>query len=69
MGIIAFFLTRILPSRAQFQPNERVNLVEHGNIARLDGVVIAETPRGVLVEWPKGGSRLSAPCDLVRLVA
>jgi hypothetical protein len=68
MGIIAFLLARFMP-RTQFHPNERVNLVEHGNLARYDGVVIAETPQGVLVEWPKGGSRLSAPRDLVRLVA
>jgi aspartate 1-decarboxylase len=69
MGIIAFLLARFIP-HTQFHPNERVNLVEYGNVARYDGVVIAETPQGVLVEWPKGGgSRLSAPGDLVRLVA
>jgi hypothetical protein len=68
MGIIAFVLARFAP-RPHFKPNDRVNLVENGTVARFEGVVIAETPQGVLVDWPKGGSRLSDPDDLVRLVA
>ena len=68
MGLIAFILARYAP-RAQFRPNDRVNMVEHGSVTRFEGVVIADTPQGVLVDWPKGGSRLSDPGELVLLVA
>ncbi len=47
-----------------FQSGERVNLVHGGTIDRTDGYVIAQTDKGVLVEWPRLGASFMAPSEL-----
>ena len=47
-----------------FNPGERVNHISRGAIKRTDGYVIAKTPDGVLVEWPRGGSSMISPTEL-----
>lgn len=47
-----------------FQAGEHVNHVHGGTIDRTDGYVIAQTDKGVLVEWPGIGTSFMAPSEL-----
>lgn len=39
------------------QPGSKVNYAPNGYVTKTDGVVVAADPgRGVLVDWPRGGS-------------
>lgn len=61
-------LSRLFRPAYRFQPGELVNLVLAGRIARCDGVVVAHTRDGVLVDWPNGSYRWVSPCELVPLL-
>jgi hypothetical protein len=62
MHIFHFFKT--IFAEPTFQTGELVNLVHGGTIDRTDGYVIAQTDRGVLVEWPRIGTSFVAPSEL-----
>ncbi len=47
-----------------FVAGERVNLVRRGTIERTDGYVIAQTDKGVMVEWPYFGTRFMSASEL-----
>jgi hypothetical protein len=47
-----------------FHAGERVNHVHLGTIDRTDGYVLAQTDKGVLVEWPRTGASFVAPSEL-----
>lgn len=48
----AFFAPVTLPT-----PGAKVNYAPNGYVTKTDGVVVAADPsRGVLVDWPRGGS-------------
>lgn len=39
------------------EPGSKVNYAPNGYVTKTDGVVVAADPsRGVLVDWPRGGS-------------
>ena len=62
MRVLQFFKTAF--TEATFQSGEQVNLVRAGTIHRTDGHVIAQTDRGVLVEWPGRGASFMSPSEL-----
>ena len=62
MHIFQFF--KAVFAEPTFQTGEHVNLVHGGTIDRTDGYVIAQTGRGVLVEWPRLGASFMAPSEL-----
>lgn len=47
-----------------FVTGERVNHVRHGTIERTDGYVIAQTDKGVMVEWPHFGTSFMSASEL-----
>ncbi len=47
-----------------FVTGERVNHVRGGTIDRTDGYVIAQTDKGVLVEWPHVGTSFMSASEL-----
>jgi len=51
-------------SNPTFKHGERVNHVHGGTIDRTDGYVVAQTDKGVLVEWPRIGYCVMAPSEL-----
>lgn len=53
-------LSRLFES-PQFRSGERVNATQGGHLVRVDGRVLAQTPKGVLVEWPRGGQSWEDP--------
>lgn len=67
MALFAFILN-LFSQPHQFAPSDRVNLVRHGLVLRLDGVVVTQSKAGVLVEWPDGGTSMADPSMLVRQV-
>ena len=62
MSIISFF--RSFSATPTFQTGERVNHVKGGAMDRTDGYVVAQTDKGVLVEWPRTGASFVAPSEL-----
>ncbi|WP_394790961.1 hypothetical protein [Rhodoferax sp.] len=66
----ALFFIKSLFSAAEikFTPGERVNLVRRGSIERTDGYVLAQTDKGVLVEWPRAGSSFVNSTELTAIV-
>lgn len=62
MSIIPFF--KSLFAVTQFATGERVNHVRGGAIQRTDGYVVAQTDRGVMVEWPRGGTTVLPATEL-----
>lgn len=64
-----FFLKSLFSAAAtSFAPGERVNLVRRGSIERTDGYVIAQTDKGVLVEWPRAGTCFVKSSELTAIV-
>lgn len=63
MGILA----RLFAPFRRFQPADRVNLVRSGLALKLDGVVVAHTSLGVLVDWPNEGHFWVDASELVLL--
>lgn len=51
-------------SAPKFQSGARVNHMANGYMSRFDGRVIAQTSKGVLVEWPRAGSLWEQPEQL-----
>lgn len=47
-----------------FEPGVRVNRLSRGVMDRIDGHVLAQTPQGVLVEWPRKGCHWERPYEL-----
>ncbi|MBC7680887.1 MAG: hypothetical protein H7172_01015 [Ferruginibacter sp.] len=68
MQILYFIKSLFTIANIQFAPGERVNLVRRGSIERTDGCVLAQTDKGVLVEWPRAGSSLVSAMDLTVIV-
>ncbi len=62
MHILLFF--KSLFAEPTFVAGERVNLVRRGTIERTDGYVIAQTDKGVLVEWPHFGTSFMSASEL-----
>ena len=62
MNILLFI--KSLFAEPTFVTGERVNLVRRGTIDRTDGYVIAQTDKGVLVEWPRVGARFMSASEL-----
>lgn len=60
---ILFFIQHLFAAPT-FHAGERVNLVRGGSLQRSDGCVVAQTERGVLVEWPRGGASVVPATDL-----
>ncbi|KWA84275.1 hypothetical protein WL29_23235 [Burkholderia ubonensis] len=65
MGLLA----RLLHSVYRFQQGDMVNLVRNGHVVLFDGVVVAHTRQGVLVDWPTSGTGWIDPGELVRVVS
>lgn len=68
MQVLYFIKSLFAVATTQFAPGERVNLVRRGSIERTDGCVLAQTDKGVLVEWPRAGSSLVSALDLTAIV-
>ena len=68
MQAVYFIKSLFAVAQIQFAPGERVNLVRRGSIERTDGYVLAQTDKGVLVEWPRAGSSLVNSTDLTVIV-
>ncbi|KVP75350.1 hypothetical protein WJ96_06200 [Burkholderia ubonensis] len=64
MGLLA----RLFQTVYRFKQGDQVNLVRNGLVARFEGVVVAHTRQGVLVDWPTAGADWMDPGELVRLV-
>jgi hypothetical protein len=64
MQVLYFLKSLFSVARATFVPGERVNFVRRGSILRTDGYVIAQTDKGVLVEWPRAGTSLMNSTEL-----
>ncbi|KVP39695.1 hypothetical protein [Burkholderia ubonensis] len=64
MGLLA----RLFHSVYRFKRGDLVNLVRHGHVARFEGVVVAQTSQGVLVDWPSRGPDWMDPGELERVV-
>jgi hypothetical protein len=47
-----------------FTPGARVNRFANGHLDRLDGHVLTQSSRGVLVEWPRVGTTWETPTQL-----
>lgn len=62
--MLIFVFLKSLFAEAEFPVGGRVNAIRHGRIERSDGYVIAQTRKGVLVEWPTGGTSLVCASDL-----
>ena len=68
MQVLYFLKLLFAVAHIQFAPGERVNLVRRGSIERTDGYVLAQTDKGVLVEWPRAGSSMVDSMDLTVIV-
>ena len=51
MSFLAFLFRKPFP----LNPGTPVNRVSQGRVDRFDGVVLAQTDEGVIVEWPRYG--------------
>lgn len=69
MQVLYFIKSLFAVASATFAPGERVNLVRRGSIERTDGYVVAQTDKGVLVEWPRAGSSFVSASDLTVIAA
>ncbi len=58
-----------LLSQETFQTGDQVNLAPLGVVERFDGLVLAATSNGVLVEWPRHGVRLESAKELALIAA
>lgn len=47
-----------------FESGTRVNRLVMGSLDRTDGRVVAQTEKGVLVEWPRKGAHWERPQHL-----
>ncbi len=65
MSILLFF--KSLFAQPQFNAGTRVNHVRGGSIQRTDGYVVAQSSRGVWVEWPRGGRSLIPGSELAQI--
>lgn len=52
-----------------FDTGARVNRVSKGALDRIDGRVVAQTEKGVLVEWPRNGAHWEMPHQLCQQTA
>ena len=52
-----------------FETGARVNRLSKGALDRTDGRVVAQTEKGVLVEWPRNGSHWEMPHQLCQQIA
>lgn len=68
MQVLFFLKSLFTVAAATFTPGERVNLVRRGSILRTDGYVIAQTDKGVLVEWPRAGTGFVHSSELTAIV-
>jgi|EndMetStandDraft_4_1072995.scaffolds.fasta_scaffold06221_3 hypothetical protein len=68
MQVLFFLKSLFTVAAATFVPGERVNLVRRGSILRTDGYVIAQTDKGVLVEWPRAGTGFVNSSELTAIV-
>lgn len=62
------FSLKTLFSDPEFPAGGRVNAISSGHMVdRTDGLVLTQSQRGVLVEWPCGNTSLVCPTKLVRI--
>jgi hypothetical protein len=52
-----------------FDTGARVNRVSKGALDRTDGRVVAQTEKGVLVEWPRNGAHWEMPHQLCQQIS
>jgi len=52
-----------------FETGARVNRLSKGSLDLTDGRVVAQTARGVLVEWPRNGAHWEMPHQLCQQIA
>lgn len=52
-----------------FETGARVNRLSKGALERTDGRVVAQTDKGVLVEWPRNGAHWERPHQLCQQIA
>lgn len=62
-GFLAAFET------PKFSPGESVNRFYRGALDRVDGRVLTQSSKGVLVEWPRAGQHWEEPGHLCAQVA
>ncbi|HDR9105365.1 hypothetical protein P5X00_35540 [Paraburkholderia sp. A2RO-4L] len=62
--LAALFALFRLFETPKFSSGDRVNLLQDGAVVLFDGVVVAQTRQGVLVDWPTGRSDWISPTSL-----
>ncbi|MBU9200230.1 hypothetical protein KTD31_02265 [Burkholderia multivorans] len=67
MLAVLFSLFRLFDS-PKLASGDRVNLILNGAVVLSDGVVVAQSRRGVFVDWPNGRSDWFSPRSLSRQI-
>ena len=65
-AIIAFLIS--LFTDPKFAPGTPVNHVRHGTVQAVDGMVVAQDNRGVMVEFRNRGRVIVSPTELCEIV-
>ncbi len=63
--MLTFF--KSLLTQPRFEQGVGVNLIDRGDVKRADGIVLAHTSDGVVIEWTRGGTSVEAAGALCRI--